>query len=236
MISSKLFLPLAALTLGCSLSQAVGFNSGAAISSGFGLADGSDLAPGSLIKIGVFNLSDDLIVANISDYAFLNSNFVSIDTAFVGKGDPSGAGQSDLSNSGLFNSAVSGINTGNTGLNVSGKTLYYWVFDSADPLLATQQGVFTSSDWVIPAGDGSPVDLASLSTDIAGLTVDTLGAELTPGAKIIFGGFGPGTNDLGAGVNFTLAVTAAIPEPSSFAALAVLAVLGAVASRRRRSA
>ncbi len=211
--------------------NAASISTSAAQSSGFSLVDGTDLPLGSVVRLGVFNLTDVQIVANASDYAFLNANFVTLDTAFIGKGDPAGSG--DIANAGLFVSTLSGINT--VANSTAGKLLSYWVFDSATPASATSQGIFSSTTWTVPSGDGTPTDLSSLSTDISDLTVGNLGVTLLGSAKVIIGSFGPGTNATGGGKDFVLAATSAIPEPSTYAAFAGIAVLGLAALRRRRA-
>ena len=214
---------------------AVNINSGAASNSGFALSDGTDLATGSLIRIGVFTISDSLVSANASSFSFLNANFIQIGTSYIGQGNPFNAvSETNSANNGLFNSSLSSINTTSEGLNIATAKLSYWVFNATTAVAATQQGVFSSTTWAIPAGDASGTDTAFLNTDINDLTTSNDGQNLAATARILIGGFGPGLNISGQGRDFTLA--SAIPEPATYAALFGLGVLGLAAFRRRRTA
>lgn len=227
---------LTALLAGATSAFAVDFTTGAALNSGFALSDGTDLSTGSLIRFGTFSISNELISANSSSIAFLNDNFVQLGVATIGQGNPAGgAGANDPVNNGLFNGNLSSINTTASGLNVAGSQLYYWVFNTPTAFAATQHGVFSSTLWQIPSGDGGGLDLASINTDIADLTLNQAGEALATSARIVIGGFGPGSNATGAGRDFTLVeIGAPIPEPSTAVALVGVASLGFAALRRRR--
>lgn len=93
--------------------------------------------------------------------------------------------------------------------------LYYWVFNASTAAGATEWGVVTSAAWVTPANDPD-------------ILITDLDQAVASGAKV-------GSLNTAAG-KFQTLVTSAVPEPSSFAAIAGLSILGVVAARRRRSA
>lgn len=237
-MKTKLSLIAALLLASTGAVKAVNFTFDAAVSSGFALQDGTDLAPGSLLRFGTFSLSDVQIAANANDYSVLNAAFTEIATAIIGQGDPGGFGSnSDTRNAGLFNADASGIDTSASGRNIAGLQLYYWVFNAATANAATQHGIFSSTLWIIPDGNG--FSNLALDTDIVDLTTGQSGATLAGSAVIPIGSFGPGVNTTGYAANgntgaveFNLALIA-IPEPAQIAGLfGVLALLGAFVRRR----
>ena len=236
-MKTKLSLIAALLLASTGAVKAVNFTFNAAVSSGFALQDGTDLAVGSLLRFGTFS-PDVQIAANANNYAVLNAAFTEIATATIGQGDPGVFGSaSDTGNAGLFIADASAIDTSVTGLNIAGLHLYYWVFNAATADAATQQGIFSSTLWIIP--DGNVFQNLPLDTDIVDLTTGQGGATLAGSAVIPIGSFGPGVNTTGYAANgntgaveFNLALIA-IPEPAQIAGLfGVLALLGAFVRRR----
>ena len=109
----------------------------------------------------------------------------------------------------------------NTTADVSGQTAYVLVLggvtDFANAASATSYSIFGDTGWAaLPAG-GIPAPVANLLT-------------LAPD-NIVVGSFAAsGTSGTLSGIT-----TTAVPEPSTFAALAGLCALGAVMVRRRRA-
>ena len=86
-----------------------------------------------------------------------------------------------------------------------------------------------SAQWAVKAGDGGGTDFNTNAVDISDLT-SADGLTLVTGATLIGATFA-GNN----GANVPSFQLVAVPEPSTFAALAGLCALGAVMVRRRRA-
>lgn len=93
--------------------------------------------------------------------------------------------------------------------------LYYWIFNSSSAASATEWGIVTSPAWITP-----------------GTAPDILVTDMSQAAE---SGVRVGSLNTVSG-QFRTAVTSAIPEPSSFAAVAGLGILGFAAMRKRRRA
>ena len=201
---------------------------GASADNGFSLANGSNLAIGNLVRIGTFNITDDAIIANGGDIAFLNSHFIEYGNARIGD-NVGGLAEHFAANS--------SANAGSSGLNIAGEQIYIWALASTDNssvgasvATAFQLGIFyldqaTDARWTIPVEEPLPgatnLDLTDLSN----------GNVLANGAHVLVGSFPNGTSDQpGNAPNFGLAV----PEPSAITA--VIASVGLLALRRRRRA
>ncbi len=90
----------------------------------------------------------------------------------------------------------------------------------------------TAANWTLKGGNGSGSDFNSNDIDVADLTTGDPYNTLSGNAVLIGVEFS-GTN--AAGVPSFNLVAVAVPEPSTFAALAGLCALGAVMVRRRRA-
>ncbi|WP_043589034.1 hypothetical protein [Geminisphaera colitermitum] len=215
--------------------HAINFTFNAALSSGLASSDGIDLPTGMLLRFGVFDLADEQITANASNLAYLDAHFQEINRADIGDGNPvGGASPDDPINAGLFSSALRDIDTTPVGQNIAGQRLFYWVFNSTTFSTATEHGIFSSTDWLIPSGTGDPFDFGVVYTDIADLTTNQTGQALAASARVIIGAFGPGVNPQGGGINFTLSPIAPIPEPATCIALfATIALALAIRERRK---
>lgn len=204
---------------------AAGADAGTVVWAGFATSDGTDLGTGSLVRIGTFNLSNAQITANASNLSVLNSSWIALGDVYIGDGDPNSG-----VNEGLFFGSISAVNTTAQGIN-PGATLFYWVYNASTVNAATQQGLFSSTTWLIPSGDGGGLDFSTLDTDLNNLTVGGAGSTLDNSiAFIAIGSAGLGTNAAQGGMDFQLA---AIPEPAHIAGWGGLLMLGFAFVRRR---
>jgi hypothetical protein len=192
-------------------------NWGAQSNVGLGTAQGVELAVGDLVRIGSFSLTPAQIRAAQFDYTALNAAFVQYDTASIGledtPGQPLVPGQWSKSSS---------LSTDALGLD--GQKIYYWAFNAASPESATQQGIFTHSDWVFPADASVP----------ASIVIDLSQVSHTDSSELVVGGYGTG---LTSGTANPLYNLAPVPEPSAtaavFAGACLLGVAGRKLARRR---
>ncbi len=173
-------------------------------------SSGSLLGAGSVIRVGQFNvIGGNLTTLQTSDdYAAVNSLFTPLAESIINAGtvNQSGApGQQIVINDLFAAGDVFGqIINAEDFYFATGSQMYAWVFNHADPLLATEWGIFTSTTgWGYPMMHGSE----TLST----FEVD----------DVIRG------NDTG--TELRLASIAAVPEPGS----ALLVMVGACALFRR---
>jgi hypothetical protein len=209
-----------------------------AIENGLGSADGADLAQGNLVRVGVFNISDDVINANSGDLAFLNSNFQEFGIARIGQNIPGNA-------NGLFQSSL--LDRPNSDAEGFGnKQLYLWVFNSTDNstpatsfATAFQHGIFyreftspadannvSGNQWRVRLNGEVPNDV---NIDLSDLTNNT-NDQLSPGAHVVVGSFPGGANGTTTFKNFNLA----IPEPASMALMLIGATVTLVRRRTRK--
>jgi hypothetical protein len=210
----------------------------AATENGLASAEGTDLAQGNLVRVGVFNISDEVINANSGNLAFLNSNFQEFGIARIGQNIPGNA-------NGLFQSSL--LDRPNSDAEGFGnKQLYLWVFNSTDNstpatsfATAFQHGIFyrdltspadatnvSGNQWRVRLNGEVPNDVNIDLTDLTNNTND----QLSPGAHIVVGSFGPGLNGTTNQKNFYLA----IPEPASTGLLLIGATVTLVRRRTRK--
>jgi hypothetical protein len=209
-----------------SASNAATIVSGADTSNGFSEENGADLGVGSLVRVGVFTLTDSQIQSAFatSNFAALNAGFIQLGTSRMGDG---------FGFSGHYTRAFD-VDTTNT----AGLQLALWVYKSSDnssdtASIATplQMGIFymdrtVNNAWAVPPQ--VPVPGATV-IDISNLT-DASSSALRAGAHVVVGSFPKGTSDATGSPNFGLAT---VPEPSSIALLGV-ASLGLLARRRSK--
>ncbi len=230
---------LSALSCCAVLAAAVPASYGATIvwsageDNGFSLENGTNLAAGNLIRLGVFDVSADIIAANAFNIDFLNAHFIEIAAGQIGDG-LGGIPEH-------FNRTDSPV-IGSTGFDIAGAKAYMWVFASSDnstpaASISTVQehGIFSFSSWIIPSDELSP---GSLTIDISDLTNSAGTALLNdppgPNAKIsqvLVGSFDKGVSDTTGAPNFGLQV---VPEPAS-TGLAVVGGMALLLRRRRRA-
>lgn len=226
----NLLLSLAAGAMTSLPARAIGIDVGAYVSSGFADSTGAALGYGSVILVGTFAIDNATISANASNIDFLSSNFIQIGSSYIGQGNPTGSGEAAEDNHGLFAAAFTNIDS----REFAGQQLYYWVFNSNNITNSSEHGIFTSTDWLIPSGDGGGVDVSKMNTDINDLNSIT-GTGLADTAQIVVGSFGNGINPVGGGQNFNLVAIAAVPEPATLAAILGFGTLGFAILRRRRA-
>jgi hypothetical protein len=159
-------------------------------------------------------LTNAQIMANGTNFAFLNSNFVEFATSTIGDGGPINGGGSNDDGYWLANS----INSA-TALGIQHTQIYYWLFNSPTAATASEYGIFTAPSntaWIFPA-----------ETDVPNTTITDLSEVPHNTSGILFGSYGTGLSRDGESPLYNLAEVTAVPEPASVAA-AVLAT-GAVA-------
>ncbi len=151
-----------------------GFAGGVTLSSAggsqFALKDGSALPQGVSVRIGTFLLpagTRDATLAATTDYVTLKSWFQPLAENGAASGTISqlGAAGSFLRTNGFPNAGdiFGTIANVSTSYMAPGTRLYVWVFNHADPELATQWGIFTAANWVLPQSLGTQI----LSTSAA---------------------------------------------------------------------
>ena len=188
-------------------------------------SSGTALSNGSIVSVGYFNLSGAFSFAQIGTPAF--DSYAEVSPYFTSYGS---ASTETLAYSAPYNRAGS-IDTGNgSGIapdGDAGKALYMWAFNSSSVATATEWAIVSNltttpgGKWIVPT--------TPFSTDI------DLGGDVST-RVVNFGAVSSNTGSGGVGVYDikTMAISA-VPEPSSFLALAGLGLFGFVSRRVRRS-
>jgi hypothetical protein len=208
----------------------------AATENGLAGAEGGDLAQGNLVRVGVFNISEAVISANSGDLAFLNANFQEFGIGRIGQ---------NVGANGLFQTSL--LDRPNSDAEGFGnKQIYLWVFNSTDNstpatsfATAFQHGIFfrdftspadannvSGNQWRVRLNGEIPNDV---NIDLSDLTNNT-NDQLSPGAHIVVGSFGPGANGATGLKDFYLA----IPEPASMGLMLIGATVTLVRRRTRK--
>lgn len=202
---------------------------------GLALEGGTAMLPtGSLVRIGVFSISDSQIESLL--YA---GNFAAVDAAFTVLG-ATAIGQGFGDNSGYFQTTSTTprpITSQPGDLNIAGQQLYIWAMDASSTAgitLNTQHGIFylskaVDSDWAVPAD--AQLD-GQVTLDLSDLTA-TDPSQLSASANLVVGSFSqtPVQSSVRKQANFTLET---VPEPTS-AGLAVIGGIAMLLRRRRRA-
>lgn len=177
----------------------------------FATSSGSLLSSGSSVRVGFFNTSGagltTLQTSNV--YSEVDSLFTAFAEGNAGGGtvDQTGASGTNLVINDLFTPGhVFGqiIDIDST-YCTTGDAIWVWVFNNADPLLATEWGIFSATTgWAFPAALGS-VTLSTFEID-----------------NVV-----RGTNT---GTQYQLSNVSVVPEPGS---LFLIAAAGVLLRRRR---
>lgn len=173
----------------------------------FGNSSNTALAQNSLLQIGTYDTG--------------SSTFTLIDQSTIGAGAGFDGGISF--NTTTFDSSASGLD------NV-GEQIAIRFFNSTTADFSDYGLIYLTSnpEWAVKA-NATPVD------SVNSLNLDSLtnagGDTLLGSAVIVRGTFGPGVDGLSGAPFFQ---TSAVPEPSTYAALAGLLALGYVMVRRRK--
>ena len=223
-MKARLFLPTIALLAMASAAVQAATVSVTVSSSGLGVPPkfvdslGGFLTVGDAVRVGVFNTSTPANLATLQTsnvFADVNALFTALgeniaNAGTVLQGDALGnplTGTNLVINNGLTHNVFGQITNVDSNYYTQGTELFLWVFNNADPTLATQWGIFTSSGgWEFPSGLGST----------------TLGTN--ENVVILRGSSLSG--------NLALDNISVVPEPGSW----LLLIVGAVAltGRRRR--
>lgn len=190
-----------------------------------GLADeaGDPLASGSLVRFGLFDMDAAQILANINNLSALETAFLELSTGSVGV-----FGDQDFGVDAVFAGDVS-LDPELTGTGdgypsgVVGERLFMWVFNAPDVESATQQGIFSDAEWLMPNG-------GTFSFDLSEVVPGQVGDFYYGGDRMMVS-----TPELGSNFPVTpLIEIGRIPEPAPSTFLVLTAGAVVVLGRRRR--
>lgn len=173
---------------------------------------GASLNVGSAVRVGFFNVTSPgnlAILQNSNNYAEVDALFTAFAEGNSGGGTVVQSGNSgshlimnDMFGAGNVFGQITGIDPNYC---TTGDAMWVWVFNNADPLLATEWGIFSATaGWAFPANSGSE----TLSTSEVNNVVR-------------------GTNT---GTELRLSNVSVVPEPGS---LLLIMAAGAMLRRRR---
>lgn len=184
--------------------QAATINWSASIDHGFSLANGSAAPVGTVVRLGWFGNSGTGVPLTDAEILALASTPSQLDTKFVEAANTTiGSGFTPAIASHF--SAASTADTGNSGLNITGRQMYIWVLNGP-VATATQHAILywdatdttTNPDgspqtpgtrWIFPGQTPIP---GSTTIDVTDLTTGT--GALAAGAKLLAGSYPNGTS------------------------------------------
>ena len=136
----------------------------------FALKDGAELPQGVAVRIGTFVLpadTRDQTLATTTDYITLKSWFLPLAEGGAESGTISQVGAlGNILRSNGFPTAgdiFGAISNVSTSYMAPGTQLYVWVFNHSNPELATQWGIFTAANWLMPELLGTQILSTSAS-------------------------------------------------------------------------
>jgi len=200
----------------------VSFDTQSSLWGPFYMTSGEALLPvGALVRIGKFDISTGPNLTTIqtgNDFGAVDALFTPLAESIANAGvvaQASNPGDTLIINdfSGERGNIVGQIHSIQAGYAVApGDRLFAWVFDTSDPLTATEWGIFSadSGDWDMPSDLGTE----TLATG----EIDSVGTEVFRGSIVA------GSGNL---------LLSPVPEPS-IAAMLLSAGIGALAFRGRR--
>ncbi|MBX7207347.1 MAG: PEP-CTERM sorting domain-containing protein [Verrucomicrobiaceae bacterium] len=159
--TAGILLLLAASAVAAPVTLTINSNGGSPYADAFG----NSLLTGSIIRVGVFDVSQPANLALLqtsNDYLALDALFTPLaeGLAFAGDINQAGASGNQIIINDLFGAGdVFGqIENIDDGYLPTGTQLYTWVFNSAAPQTATQWGIFTATTgWGFPMNPGAEV-------------------------------------------------------------------------------
>ncbi len=178
---------------------------------------GGFLTAGDAVRVGIFNVSTPANLATLQTsnvFAEVNALFTPLAENITNAGtvNETGATGTNMVINNMFGTGniFGQIQNIDSTYCTPGTELFIWAFNNADPNLATQWGIFTSTGgWEFPAALGSSTLSTSASENVVIIRGDSLGG------------------------NLALSNINIVPEPGSWLMLIVGAVV--LTGRRRRS-
>ncbi|MDG2124552.1 MAG: hypothetical protein P8J87_12680 [Verrucomicrobiales bacterium] len=194
-----------------------------------GDSTGADLASGSLVRFGFFDVTAEEVKTNFSDLDYLLAHFRGISETEIGlfDGEPPLIDGDPFYFDGVFANTVSFDPESTTFAGFEGGVVgarpYLWGFNAETVGEATEHGIFSSSEWFVPAIQGDFFELSTVSP--VDLEDVYLGVFTEGGSQIL----AEENGDL----HQLIAISdVAIPEPTCLAFL-IVTVAGGLLRRSR---